>query len=254
MCWGDKPAPPSGNSAGANPPGCSVQPCNDPCTTRTFTSREVSTSVSETISNAPARYSRWNNTFGWDVKFSVLPSRSPCAVTVTVKIKVTGTITPAQKTAWKNAIEGKWNGKAKLVCPDPACAAACPGGYPISVVVQYVTSGEHYAVTANNPASGGSTVAPSGTYGVGGTLRMDIWGVNDTTDIPHEFGHMLGNVEEYFTTNRVDYTNGGRQAGYRDASGGIMNNPANDPLPRNYTLIAQQAGAAMGLTCTPQAA
>jgi hypothetical protein len=172
---------------------------------------------------------------------------------VIVKIKVTGTITDAQKAGWKSAIESKWNGKAKLSCPDPSCAAACPNGYPITIVVQYVTSGEDYAVTANDPsASGGSSVSPSGTYGVGGTLRMDIWGVNDTTDIVHEFGHMLGNVDEYFTTNGVDYTYGGTKSGFRDSTGGIMNNPSNNPLPSNYNLIAQQAGTTMGVTCTAQ--
>jgi hypothetical protein len=38
---------------------------------------------------------------------------------------------------------------------------------------------------------------------------MTDWGTADRTDITHEFGHMLGNAEEYFTTNGTDYTAGG---------------------------------------------
>ena len=235
---------------GGSPANGGTAPCPDPCTSKVFAAQEVNENITEVISNAPAQYSAWNNTFSWPAHFTVQASRSPCSVTVTVKIKVTGTITAAQKSAWKSAIEGKWNRKAKLMCPDPSCAAACPGGYPIYVQLQYVASGEHYAVVANTPTAGATQ---TGTHGLGGTLSMKVWGVNDTTDVTHEFGHMLGNVEEYFTTNGVDYSDGGHKRGFRDPGGGIMNNPANNPLPKNYSLIAKAAGTAMGVTCTPQA-
>lgn len=242
--------PPSEGSTAAAPCDSHSSTCPNECASRVFPAREVNQAVSETISNAPSTptdYTRWNGTYGWRSKFTLVASRNPCSITVTVKIKVTGTITTAQKNAWKSAIEGKWNGKAKLVCPDPTCAAACPSGYPISVVVQYVTSGEHQAVAANTPGSGG-------TEGLGGTNSMNGWGVNDTVDVTHEFGHMLGSPEEYFTTNGVDYTHGGTTRGFRDSGAGIMNNPAGDPLPRNYDLIRREAAAAMGVSCTVQAA
>ena len=221
--------------------------CPDPCTTRTFPPLEVNESRSETISNAPPAHSAWNGTYSWQSKFRLEVNRPSCRITVTIKIKVSGTVTNAQKSAWKAAIESKWNNKVKLICPDPACRAACTNGYPVLAVVQYVTSGEHYTVTANNPAA-----TAGGRAGQGGTTSMTGWGVNDTVDVAHEFGHMLGNRDEYFTTNGVDYTYGGTRRGFRDASGGIMNNPANDPLPRNYEFIRQKAASVMGVSCTTQ--
>jgi hypothetical protein len=225
---------------------CEVPPPPDPCTKKAFPAREVSKALTETISGATDP--KWNKTFGWDSKFSLVVDRTNCSVTVTVKIKIVGTIGDAQKTAWKSAIETKWNGKVKMVCTDPACKAACPDGYSVSMVLEFVTSGEHYPVTANQPGSGG-------TEGLNGTNGMQGWGVDDTVDITHEFGHMLGNPEEYFTTNGVDYTYGGTKRGYRDDDGGIMNNPANDPLPRNYDFIRQQVMAVMGtgVACTTNA-
>lgn len=241
------PPPPSATPNGSQPAGGTTQPCPEDCTKRVFPPREVNTSVSETISNAPAPYTAWNGTYSWSSKFTVEPDRAGCSVKVIVKIKVTGTITDAQKAAWKSAVEGKWSGKVKLVCPDPACAAACPGGYTVNVELRYVTSGEHYEVTANTPAA-----TEGGRAGIGGTTSMTGWGVNDTTDITHEFGHMLGNPEEYFTTDGTDYTAGGTKQGFRDAGGGIMNNPSGDPTTANYELIRTNAAAAMGLSCTTQ--
>jgi hypothetical protein len=226
---------------------CENPPVPDPCTKKAFPAREVDKAITETISGATD--AKWNGTFGWDSKFSLVVDRTNCSVTATVKIKVVGTITDVQKSAWKSAIESKWNGKVKLVCTDPTCAAACPSGYAVSVVLEFVTSGEHYPVTANQPGAGG-------TEGLNGTNSMNGWGVSDTVDITHEFGHMLGNSEEYFTTNGFDYTYGGTKRGYRDDDGGIMNNPANDPLPRNYDSIRQQVIAVMGtgVACTTNAA
>ena len=231
-------------SCGGSRPACpanSVQPCNDPCTTRNFPTREVTHPVTEVISGAPANAPGFNGTYPWDSKFTLNASRNPCSVKVTVKIKVTGTITAPQKTAWKNAIETKWNNKAKLVCPDPACAAACPGGYPISFDVQFVNSGEHFVVNANNsPPTPGRSVTPD----------MGTWGVNDTVDITHEFGHMIGNTEEYFTINGHQFTAPNDPA--RTPGGTVMNNPSGDPALRNYDVVRQEANAAMGLSCTTQ--
>jgi hypothetical protein len=216
-----------------------------------FPPREVSVAVSETISNAPAASSAWNGTYGWDSKYTLSVNRASCTVTVTVKLQVIGTITEAQKAAWKSAIESKWNGKVKLVCPDTACPGACAAGYPVKIEVLYVTSGAHYTITANTPGA-----SEGGRAGLGGTTSMTGWGVNDTVDITHEFGHMLGSPEEYFTTNGVDYSAGGTNAGFRTATGGVMNNPANGPRPPNYELIRKESTTLMGAgaACTTQPA
>jgi hypothetical protein len=205
-----------------------------PCDQKSFPPRNVNRPVTEVISGAPPPYTAWNNTYSWDARFTVAVIRNPCAITVIVKLRVTGTISAAQKSAWKAAIEAKWNGKVKLYCPDASCARACPDGYPLSVDVQYVRSGQHHTVAAG-PA----------------TRDMAVWGVNDTVDITHEFGHMLGNPEEYFTTNGVNWavTVDGVNYPFRSPNGSVMNNPANDPAPRHYDMIRQEAGKAMGIDC-----
>jgi len=210
-------------------------------------SATVDKTVTETISNAPEGNEAWNGTYSWKSKYTVAVNKDTCTTTATVKIKVKGSVTEAQKAAWKKAVEDKWNGKAKLCCT----GGNCPDGYKVAVVLQYVTSGQDYEVTANNPGAD-----EGGRAGLAGTTSMTGWGVDDTTDITHEFGHMLGNPEEYFTTDGTDYSDGGKKDGFRDADGGIMNNPANDPLPRNFQPIADAAGSALGSgsSCTPKAA
>lgn len=241
------PSPPKSTPGAADPVKQPKKECPEDCTKKVFPPKEVNNSVSEVISNAPAPYQAWNGTYSWRSKFTVEASRSPCKVKVVMKLKVSGTVTDAQKSAWKSAIEGKWSGKVKLKCPDAACAEACPGGYPVSIEVKWVDSGEHYTITANQPAA-----TEGGRAGIGGTTSMTGWGVNDTTDITHEFGHMLGCPEEYFTTDGIDYTEGGTKSGFRDPAGGIMNNPSNAPKPKNFDAVRKAAESAMGLTCTTE--
>ena len=212
-------------------------PCNQylppkPCDEKSFPPRKVNQPVTEVISNAPPTAASWNGTYSWNAKFTVIVTRNPCAVKVIVKLKVTGSITAAQKAAWKSAIEAKWNGKMTLYCPDENCAKACPDGYPVTCSIEYVNSGQDQTVVA--------TTAP--------TKDMKFWGRNDTVDVTHEFGHMLGNPEEYYTTNGVNWAIPNFPA--YNPNGSVMNNPNNDPAPRHYELIRKQAGAAMGIECS----
>ena len=216
-------AAPAGGAAGA---GAAAPSC--PSSTK-----DVNNRVTETITNGnPAS---WNGTYSWDSKYKLAIAN--CTATVTVRIKVTGTITDAQKAAWKSAIETKWNNKVYFCCS----GCNCPAGIPCTIVVQYVDSGEDYEVTAQTPGAD-----EGGRAGLGGTTSMTGWGVDDTVDVTHEFGHMLGNPEEYFTTNGTDYSEGGTKQPFRDPSGGIMNNPANNPLPRNYDPIRSQVEQSLG--------
>jgi hypothetical protein len=200
----------------------------------------VSVHVSETITNCPAYPAYNNKTFGWDSKYDLTIDRANSKITVTMKLKVTGTVTQAQKDAWKSAIETKWNNRAVLSC------TGC-GSMPITISVQYVNSGEHYDVEAQAPGA-----TSDGRAGLGGTTSMTGWGTSDTVDVTHEFGHMLGNPEEYFTTDGIDYTYGGTKQGFRDSDGGIMNNPANNPKTNNYDPIRKQVEQCLGggVTCT----
>jgi len=93
--------------------------------------------------------------------------------------------------------------------------------------IQFVTSGEHQVV--NVGAS---------------TTNMGNWGATDTTDVRHEFGHMLGALDEYFTVNGVNYGPGGQ------ATGNIMNNPANAAAAHHYELIRAAASDLLGTSCS----
>jgi hypothetical protein len=110
-----------------------------------------------------------------------------------------------------------------------------------------VDTNEHYTIVAQ-PA--GTTLDGRGGRG-GGTSGSTLWGADETVDVTHEFGHLLGNVEEYFTTNGVDYTYGGTKTGSSDPDGGIMNNSANEPRANNYETIRIAVQKCMGgANCT----
>jgi hypothetical protein len=156
-------------------------------------------------------------------------------------VRIYTTASAEVKKKWEEAIEGKWsNHYAILVAGEKPDA---PGTrYPITISLEFVTEAAKadYKVTANSP---GTTA--NGRAGLSGTTRMNRWGTSDTVDITHEFGHMLGNHEDYFTTNGHDYTRGGKLSGFRDEGGGIMNNPSEDPFARHYDLIRQHAAKAL---------
>src|SRR5437016_1777694 len=140
------PSTPAPADAGASLPG-GVPPGGGPAVTVSCpaSSREVDKPVSETITNGnPAS---WNGTYGWDSKFQL--NVADCTATVTIRLKVVGTITDDQKAAWKSAIEAKWNNKVYFCCS----GCNCPSGLPCAVSVQYVDSGEHYEVTAQTPGA-----------------------------------------------------------------------------------------------------
>lgn len=190
---------------------------------------ESNNSVSETISNAPAAYSGWNNSFTWNSKFQVV--YNPTTKRATIVTRLYCTAASAVLAGWETAIENRWGGGQFEIEIWEGCI---PKIVPIDVDIQWVNdpATAHYTITANQP---GATAG--GRAGIGGTTGMTEWGVADTTDVTHEYGHMLGNPEEYFTTNGVDYTRGGTRTGFRDPGAGIMNNPAESPAPRHYEMV-----------------
>jgi hypothetical protein len=185
-------------------------------------SQEIDQPRTETISNAPAGAEAWNGTYGWRARFLLTLDTPNCTAHVLVRVRLVGTITAAQRSAWETAIEAAWNARFKL-CERRRCC--CPDGLRIQTDIQFVNSGEHQVV--NVGAS---------------TTNMGNWGANDAVDVSHEFGHMLGALDEYFTVNGVDWGPG------RQATGAIMNNPANLPVARHYECIRQAANALGGTT------
>jgi hypothetical protein len=176
--------------------------------------QEVDAQRTETISDAPAGSEAWNGTYSWRARFHVRVDEPGCRVTVTIRIRIAGNITNQQRDAWEAAIQARWNDRFKLCC-DGCC---CIDGFPIVLDIVFVTANEHQVVNAG-----------------GSTTNMTNWGTNDTVDVGHEAGHMLGALDEYFTVNGVNYGPG------RQASGNIMNNPANDPAAHHYDLVRATA-------------
>ena len=184
--------------------------------------REVDEQRTETISNAPAGSEAWNGTYGWRARFHVRVDEANCRITVTVRVRLNGAITQDQRNAWEQAIENAWSSRFKLCCR----CCCCRDGYTIVTDIQFVENGEHQVVTVGNS-----------------TTNMRNWGRNDTRDVGHEFGHMLGALDEYFTVNGVDFGPG------RQATGNIMNNPANDPAAHHYDLIRASVQDLLGTNC-----
>jgi hypothetical protein len=186
-------------------------------------SQEIDQPRTETISNAPPGSEAWNGTYGWRARFLATIDEQSCQIRVAVRVRLVGAITAAQRTAWESAVEAAWNGRFALCCR-PCC---CNDGSEIRCDIQFVTSNEHQVVNV------GAT-----------TTNMGNWGAGDTVDISHEFGHMLGALDEYFTVNGVDWGLG------RQATGAIMNNPANPPAARHYDTIRTAASNVLGTTCS----
>ncbi|WP_126247600.1 eCIS core domain-containing protein [Chitinophaga rhizosphaerae] len=196
-------------------------------------SREVSEARTETISGAPAAYAAWNGTFSWTSKFNIVLDALRGRANLIMRLH--STATPAVQRAWAAAIESRWSNHMYLRI-QPVHSRLGPCKMPIHVDIQWQrrAADAHYSI---NPQGAGGTTG--GRAGVGGTSSMTDWGTADRTDITHEFGHMIGNAEEYFTTNGTNYATGGRR-GFRDVGGGIMNNPAEAARLRHFNLFREQ--------------
>jgi hypothetical protein len=221
------------------------------CSPGDITERKVDEQVSETISHAPTQYAQWNGTYSWKAKWTLRLDKTPGLPQLEVVVKLHSTATADQKKAWTKAITSKWSGKFDfcVLKEDPEVTKRSIRNdvserYPIHIRIDWVAKAEDadYVVRAN---TAGAT--EGGRAGKGGTTSMTGWGVGDLEDITHEFGHMLGCPEEYFTTDGVDFTEGGKKTGFRDLGGGVMNNPAGPALARNFAFISKHAAALRGV-------
>jgi hypothetical protein len=203
--------------------------------------KEIDREVEETISHAPAAFSAWEGTYRWRAKWRLKLDMRPDTAELNVKVRLYSTASRSIRRKWSRAIRNKWSGKFGFY------VEGVDGGdelYPINVETEWVDdpAKAHYTIAAN---AAGAT--EGGRAGLGGTTSMTGWGEADTVDVTHEFGHILGCPEEYFTTNGVDYTRGGRRQGFRDPGGGVMNNPAGPALARNFKMIRKEAAKLRGV-------
>jgi hypothetical protein len=217
-----------------------------PATASPYKVKDVDETVTETISHAPARYARWNGTYEWRAKWRLRLDQRAEVGGLDIIVRLHSTASAAVKQAWERAIVAKWSHKfAFCVLRDrPVGSDTVLEMYPIRILIVWERNARNadYVITGN---AAGAT--EGGRAGVGGTTSMTGWGVGDTLDITHEFGHMLGCPEEYFTTNGVDFTAGGRQRGFRDPGGGVMNNPAGPALARNFEFVRRHAAGLRGV-------
>jgi hypothetical protein len=213
--------------------------------------KDVNEPITETISHAPAAYAAWNGTYSWRARWRLRLDMRAEVGGLDVIARLSSSASATVRRAWENAIVAKWSNKFAFCVLRDAPIVIRPGVkdelaemYPIRVLIVWETDPRKadYVITPN---AAGATA--SGRAGVGGTTSMTGWGTADTLDITHEFGHMLGCPEEYFTTNGVDYTEGGRKRGFRDPGGGVMNNPAGPALARNFEFIRKQAAGLRGV-------
>jgi hypothetical protein len=204
--------------------------------------KEVDREIEETISHAPAAFSAWEGTYRWHAKWRLKLDMRDETKELNVKVRLYSTASSSTKRKWSRAIRRKWSGKFGFQVD--AADDRAEEIYPINVEIEWVRdpADAHYTIAAN---AVGAT--EGGRSGLGGTTSMTGWGEADTTDVTHEFGHILGCPEEYFTTNGVDYSRGGRRQGFRDPGAGVMNNPEGPALARNFSTIKREAAKLRGV-------
>jgi hypothetical protein len=87
-------------------------------------------------------------------------------------------------TNWQAGIQNTWGNKWGCGHPDEATC-------PFTFEVQWVSNNEHHVVQVQQCAAGAFCQSNSG-----------LWDTNDSGAVAaHEFGHLLGNPDEYSDTN-----------------------------------------------------
>ena len=132
---------------------------------------EVSRAVSECI-------------YGWTAAYE---QRGP-NITVRIQLNRDANVTDVELTAararWDPGIRNKWNG-VFACCDDRAATtlAGCPDACVLTFDVQWVASNAHHVVAVHR--------------GPGRADMLNWYHDDSADDAAHEFGHMLGNRDEY---------------------------------------------------------
>ena len=156
--------------------------------------------------------------FSWQSKFDVNIVGGKVIVTIRIKSNVDPRLF---QSVWANQVTAQWSNRFMVKANDIS--------YPIVVNLEQVEGGEHYAV---KPVASDSALHSGGRAHFG-TQDMTTWGVHDTTNVSHEVGHMLGNVDEYGKL-KVD----GHLRDHKSVpSSTIMAVSANNPIAMHYYLI-----------------
>jgi hypothetical protein len=122
--------------------------------------------------------------FGWTSRYRQEGTHVIVKIELVKDANVSKADLDTAKDRWKKGIEEKWSyGFACCTETRATRASDCSRPCELTFEVQWVTGGAHHTVTVHN-----------------GSGRADMldWFVTDSGDVAaHEFGHMLGNVDEY---------------------------------------------------------
>ncbi|HNX39887.1 MAG TPA: hypothetical protein PKK11_04835 [Methanothrix sp.] len=152
--------------------------------------------------------------FGWTAAFEQRWSHITVRIKLNPDSNISAKTVETLKTRWKSGIENKWSKRW-------GCGHAGEGTCPFTFEVKWVTSGQHHAV--------GIRPGPDRS-------NMGLWDTEDTGDVAsHEFGHMLGLVDEYPETNRCPDRNPVN-------TGTVMHNNSNDVPARLMNRFAGNIG------------
>lgn len=210
-------------SSSSSVPAPSVSSASSAPKSRTF---EVNAARAQTLTDpgkVTPKAQAWNSKF----TITVHPSPNPW-------IEVVAVIDVAADdkifAAWNTQIQAAWNDKFAIT--DRSTGVV----YPVRAQIVRPALGRpaHYAVQVVHDQK---ALLGRGLFG---TEHMTKWGALDTGGVAHEFGHMIGNKDEYGTVDGVDYSKP------ENAVESIMHNQDEPVRERHFALIADQAKTVLG--------
>jgi len=190
----------------------------------------------------------------WHIFFTLVFMPSINSLRVIVPIKATtqdGAAAGFELTSnWRTHIHASWSNKYKIrragneqdrgipILFDVQWTDSDLNTYPVTAVPQAQTAAERFGADAH------PTRQEVADHNDRETEDLKKWGIVDRQALLHEFGHMIGNPDEYQVVGFVGENNRGypydgnyNRAGYSNDS--IMNNPRSQSkiYPRHYTYI-----------------
>jgi hypothetical protein len=152
--------------------------------------------------------------YGWTVNYQQTWSHVRVRIQLNPDAGISAATLATLRTAWENGIENRWSKRWGIGHPGEITC-------PLTFDVQWVTTDAHYVVRVRTgPARS----------------NMRLWDTSDTGNVAaHEFGHMLGNADEYTdpacpSRNPVN-------------TGTVMDNNSNNVPPRLMQRLADGAGS-----------
>ncbi len=212
-------------------------------------------------SEVPAGSGNWvGNTapktvdFNWDSKFDLVLRRKTLEVIVRIKPKVANVVVGGKfQQTWKTHIQSTWKG-ASFRSGDET--------YSVEFNLQFVDEsypGDSFTVEVASvppppiPVNWRAAEQQRSRAVVGGdvgTPHMGQWGGTDAAVISHEFGHMLGLPDEYYTTEWNNTAlNGAMYNQVPFTTNSIMNNTGKEGriFPRHFETVKRQFEIWQGL-------